>query len=208
VLGGTFDPIHVGHLIVAEEARARFHLDQVVFVPARLSPLKLQGTFAAATHRFYMVQLAIEDNPSFRVSRVDLDRRGPSFTVDTLRAIKAASDQHTELHFIMGADSLCTLKSWRLPGEIVRLARIIAVARPGYELDLDGIERDVPGISQVTDVITAVQLGISSTDIRARLRQGLPIRYQVPASVEAYIHEHHLYAGRRTRAPRRSPTCC
>ena len=208
MLGGTFDPIHLGHLIVAEEARVRLALDAVVFIPAQVSPLKLQGACAPAEDRCRMVELAIEDNPYFYLSRIDLERQGPSFTVDTLRAIKASCDPQTELFFIMGADSLGTLKSWRAPQEILRLARIIAVSRPGFELDLTALERDVPGMSQEMEIITAVQVGISSTEIRARLEQGLSIKYQVPAPVEAYIREQGLYSGRRTRVARRVRPCC
>lgn len=208
VLGGTFDPVHIGHLIVAEEARTRLTLSAVVFVPAQVSPLKLQGASAPAEDRLRMVELAVEDNPFFYISRIDLDREGPSFTVDTLRAIKASCDPQSELFFIMGADSLSTLKSWRLPQEILHLARIVAVSRPGFELDLAALERDVPGISQATDIITTVQLGISSTDIRARLRQGLSIRYQVLAGVEAYIRERGLYLDESSCVAHRTRPCC
>jgi nicotinate-nucleotide adenylyltransferase len=193
VFGGTFDPIHIGHLILAEEARVRLALDYVLFVPAKVSPLKLQATFGSARDRLNMVLLATQDNPCFRVSCVDLNRAGPSFTVDTLRAIKEQFGDQTQLFFIMGMDSLCGLRAWRQPQEIIRLTRLIAISRPSFGVDLPSLDRDVPGISQATDVITSLQLGISSTDVRARLHQGLPIRYQVPASVEAYIREHALY---------------
>lgn len=208
VLGGTFDPIHIGHLIVAEEARTHLALGAVVFVPAQVSPLRPQGASAPAEDRLRMVELAIEDNPHFYLSRVDLERQGPSFTVDTLRAIKASCDSQSELFFIMGADSLSSLKNWRLPQEILRLARIVAISRPGFELDLAALERDVPGISQATDIITTVQLGISSTDIRARLKQGLSIRYQVPRAVEAYIRERGLYLDESARMAHRTRPCC
>jgi nicotinate-nucleotide adenylyltransferase len=194
VFGGTFDPIHIGHLILAEEARVRLALDYVVFVPAKASPLKLRATFASAHDRLNMVLLATQDNPSFRVSCVDLDRPGPSFTVDTLRAIKAQFGDQTQLFFILGMDSLGSLKAWHRPQEIIALTRLIAVSRPSFAADLASLERDVPGISQATDVISSLQLGLSSTDIRTRLRQGFPVRYQVPATVEAYIREHALYA--------------
>lgn len=190
VFGGTFDPIHIGHLVIAQEARARLALDGVVFVPARVSPLKPQGTFFSNQDRFRMVQLAIEDNPRFYVSRVDLDREGPSFTIDTLQAMKAQYGPETQLFFIMGADSLCSLKAWHRPDDIVRLTRIIAVSRPGFGVNLDALARDVPGILGAIEVIPDMRIGISSTDIRARIQQGLPIKYWVPAPVEAYIHEH------------------
>ena len=208
VLGGTFDPIHIGHLIIAEEARERLALEAVVFVPARVSPFKLQGTSAPAEHRCRMVELAIADNPFFYLSRVDLERPAPSFTVDTLRALRASCDPRTELFFIVGADSLGTLKSWRSPQEILRLARLIAISRPGFELDLAALERDVPGITQATEVLATVQVGISSTEIRARLERQLSIRYLVPAPVEAYIREQGLYTSGREPAARRARPCC
>ena len=192
VFGGTFDPIHIGHLIIAEEARARLDLHRVVFVPARVSPLKLQGTFISAEDRWRMVQLAIEGNPHFCLSRADLSREGPSFTIDTLQAVRGEYGRKTQLFFIMGTDSLGNIQAWHRPQEIIRLARIVAVSRPGFHVDFGALEKQVPGIRQATEVIEELNIGISSTDIRARLRKGLPIKYQVPASVEAYIYEHCL----------------
>lgn len=190
LLGGTFDPIHIGHLIIAEEARVRVGLDRVVFIPARVSPLKRDGTFFAIGERCEMVRLAIADNVHFGLSRVDIDRKGPSFTVDTLRALKAEFGQRVTLFFIMGMDSLLSLNRWHRPDEIIRLARIVAISRPGFEPDLAALEADVPGISAATEIISTLRIGISSTDIRRRIVQGLPIRYQVPAAVEAYIATH------------------
>jgi nicotinate-nucleotide adenylyltransferase len=193
ILGGTFDPIHIGHLIIAEEARVALELERIVFVPARYSPLKSAAMAASAEDRCCMVQLAIADHPAFALSRVDLDRDGPSFTVDTLRAFKAEYGPQAKLYFILGMDSLCHLRAWRGPREIVQLARLVAIARPGYETDLAALERDIPGLSQATHVITSISLGISATAIRQRVAQGLPIRYQVPAAVESYIRDHGLY---------------
>jgi len=193
ILGGTFDPIHIGHLIVAEEVRARLALQQVVFVPARVSPLKLDHAAAPPECRLRMVELAIQDNPYFGVSCIELTRTGPSYTVDTLRAIRDTCGPDVELFFIMGADSLSSLMAWRRPAEILRLARLVAVSRPTYALDLGALERGLPGIAAATDLVTTLEIGISATDIRARVAQNLPIRYLVPAPVEAYLREHHLY---------------
>lgn len=193
ILGGTFDPIHIGHLIVAEEVRVRLSLQQVVFVPAWVSPLKLTHRAAPPECRLRMVELAIQDNPHFGVSRIELDRRGPSFTVDTLRAIRAACGADVELFFILGADSLGSLKAWRRPQEILRLARLVAVSRPTYQVDLHALEQDLPGISATTDLVTTVEIGVSATDIRARIAQGLSVRYIVPAAVETYLEGHRLY---------------
>jgi len=194
VFGGTFDPVHIGHLIIAEEARVRMALDRVLFVPAKVSPLKLGHSFAPGWARLQMLEVAVEDNARFLVSDVDLRRDGPSFTVDTLRAIKNQYGSETQLFFIMGTDSLCGLKTWHRPQEILSLTRIIAVSRPGFDLDWQVLEDQVPGVSSATDLLETISLGISSTDIRARLQQGLPIRYQIPAAVESYIRQHHLYA--------------
>ena len=190
ILGGTFDPIHMAHLIIAEEARTQLSLDYVIFVPAMISPLKPGGTFFSNEDRYEMARLAIQDNACFCVSRVDLDRDGPSFTVDTLKAIKACCPPGIQLFFIMGMDFLCGLTSWYRPEEIIRLARLAVISRPGSVPDLAALESNLPGISQATDLIETLKIGISATDIRARLREGRSIRYLVPASVEAYIHDH------------------
>ena len=144
-----------------------------------------------------MVCLALKDKPHFRVSRVDLDRESPSFTADTLRAIKEEYGCNTRLFFIMGMDSLENLRTWHHPEDIIRLTRIIAVSRPGFNADVATLERDLPGISGVTDTLTTVNIGISSTDLRRRVKQGLSIDGQVPASVGAYIDEYHLYRENR-----------
>ncbi|HHX65097.1 MAG TPA: nicotinate-nucleotide adenylyltransferase [Chloroflexi bacterium] len=189
VYGGTFDPIHIGHLIIAEEARARLGLDSILFVPARVSPLKLPGTCFSVEDRLRMVDLAVRDNPHFCVSRVDVDRPGPSYTADTLRALQEAYPD-AELYFIMGADSLESLHRWYRPEEIIHRARLVVVSRPGHAIELDALEAKLPGISDVVEPLTTLDIGISSTDIRRRLQVGLPIRYQVPDVVEAYIREH------------------
>ncbi|MHB0856677.1 MAG: nicotinate-nucleotide adenylyltransferase [Anaerolineae bacterium] len=206
VLGGTFDPIHLGHLIVAEEVRCRLRLDGVLFVPARVSPLKMQGQHVEMEHRQRMVELAIEGNPAFELSRVDLDREGPSYTVDTLRALRATLPAGSLLHFIMGADTLQSLRDWHAPREIIRLCRIAAVSRPGYVVDWDDLEKQVPGIRDVTDVVESIQVGISATDIRARVLHGDSIRYLVPERVGAYIQRHVLYCS--TPAEQPDATCC
>lgn len=189
VLGGTFDPVHIAHLIIAEEARVLGHLDRILFVPARLSPLKVQeGTLFTPEERYEMVRLATEDHPAFEVSRVDLDRDGPSFTVDTLRFLRDAYGPAAELFFVMGMDSFISLPHWVCPQEIIRLARLIVISRPGFRPDMAALERQVPGISQATEMLLSLEIGISSTELRRRIRLGLPIRYQVPAAVEAFIH--------------------
>lgn len=198
-MGGTFDPIHIGHLAIAEEARVLLSLDEVLFVPARVSPLKLGNTSADGDDRYRMVELAIADNPRFRVSRMELDREGPSYTVDTLEELHEAYDGNVTPFFILGMDSLETLVHWRRPGDIIRLARLVVVARPGFEVDWEALERAIPGVRCTVDVIDTVRLDISSTELRERVRRGLPIRYLVPAPVEAYIRDHRLYTREGTR---------
>ncbi len=191
VLGGTFDPIHIAHLIIAEEARVRCSLDKVLFVPARVSPLKQgEGTLFGIEERCEMVRLAIADQSAFALSRVDLDRPGPSYTADTLRLLQQEYGPTAELHFVMGGDSLAHLRSWHRPDEIMRLARLVVITRRGYALNLPALEGQTPGVTQSTTVLEGLDLGVSSTEIRRRILAGLPIRYQVPAAVEAYICTH------------------
>lgn len=192
VFGGTFDPIHIGHLVVAEEARVSCALDRVIFIPAKKPPHKPGEPYASARDRLEMVRLAIEDNPYFCVSGMELERAGPSFTVDTLRAIRESCPS-SALFFVMGADSLAHLKTWRNPREILQLARIVAVTRPDWDVDLAALDGELPGLAAATELLTTVRLDISSTDLRERASEGRPIRYQVPDRVEAYIREYGLY---------------
>ncbi|MBC7234880.1 MAG: nicotinate-nucleotide adenylyltransferase [Chloroflexi bacterium] len=206
VFGGTFDPVHIGYLIVAEEAYAHLSLDWVLFVPAHISPLKQgEGTFFTAAERWQMVELAIADNPHFAASRIELDREGPSYTIDTLRTLRSLLAP-SALYFIMGADALHSLRAWRQPEEILKLARLVAISRPGHTPDLEALDRDIPGLAEATHIIETLMIGISSTDIRRRLRCGLPIKYQVPASVEAFIYGCHSM--RKLGLPARRPGLC
>lgn len=197
VLGGTFDPIHIGHLIIAEEARHWLALDRVFFVPARVSPLKLEnGTLYTEEQRLEMVERAIADNPAFAASRVDLERPAPSYTVDTLRLLRQQCGPQHRYWFIMGADSLDSLAYWRAPHEMLQMARLAVVSRPGHAPDLDAVEARLPGIGAKTDVLLGLHIGISSTEIRHRMARGLPIRYQVPEAVWRCICGYAEAAGR------------
>ncbi len=193
VLGGTFDPVHYGHLIIAEEALARLLLARVIFVPAKDPPHKLHQSHAPAGDRLRMLQLAIAGNPCFAVSAVDLARPGPSYTVDTLAILQEELGPEAELYFIMGLDSLANILTWHRPAGILARARLVVATRPGYSVDLQALERALPGVSARTQFLAAPEIGISSHDLQQRVREGLPIRYQVPESVEAYIVEHGLY---------------
>ena len=193
VFGGTFDPIHMGHLVAAEESWAQLELERVVFVPAGLPPHKLDEVITPAEHRLAMVELAIASNPHFTLSRVDIDRFGPCYTVDTIEILRAKWGPEAEIYFIMGSDSLGEILTWHKPERLIRLCRLAVVKRPSYEVDMEELERCLPGITMRVKFINSPTLNISSTDIRRRVREGLPIKYQVPEAVERYIYEHGLY---------------
>ena len=191
VLGGTFDPIHYGHLAAAEEARAKLNLREVIFVVAGLPPHKLDEEIAPAEDRYAMVELAVASNPHFSVSRIDIDRPGPSYTVDTIALLR--QEWTEEIYFIMGIDSLMEIDTWHQPQRLIQLCRLVAVKRPGYEPDLERLEETIPGITARTEIIDMPEVDISSTDLQRRVREGLPIKYQVPPEVEEYIYQHRLY---------------
>lgn len=193
VIGGTFDPIHMGHLLVAEEARTQLGLHQVVFVPAGSPPHKYARQITDPERRLDMVRLAIADNASFAVSRVDLDRDGPSYTVDMIRLLQDAWGKETGIYFLIGGDSLIDLPTWHRPDLLLRLCHVVAVRRPGYQTDLEHLEHLLPGTSRLIQILDVPTLDISSTEIRDRVRQGRSIRYLVPASVGRYIRQHRLY---------------
>jgi nicotinate-nucleotide adenylyltransferase len=193
VIGGTFDPIHYGHLAAAEEARVRVNLEKVLFAVAGLPPHKLDEEVTPVEHRLAMVQLGIFSNPDFELSRVDVDRSGPSYTVDTISILQEQWGQGTEMFFILGLDSLVEVPTWHQPERLIQLCHLVAVARPGFEVDMRQLEDSVPGISSRVEIIGMPEVDISSSDLQGRVREGLPIRYQVPEEVERYIREHRLY---------------
>jgi nicotinate-nucleotide adenylyltransferase len=191
VLGGTFDPIHYGHLAAAEEARAKLNLQKVVFVVAGIPPHKLDEEITPVEHRYAMVELAVASNPHFSVSRIDIDRPGPSYSVDTIALLRQKWTE--EIYFIMGMDSLMEIDTWHQPQRLIQLCRLVAVERPGFVPDLERLEAAVPGITARTEIIDMPQMEISSTDLQQRVREGLPIKYQLPPEVEKYIYKHRLY---------------
>jgi nicotinate-nucleotide adenylyltransferase len=185
-MGGTFDPIHHGHLVAASEVAARFELDEVVFVPTGEPWQKRDRHVSPAEHRYLMAVIATASNPRFWVSRVDVDREGPTYTIDTLRDLAAALGG-AELFFITGADALAQILSWKDVGELFALAHFIAVTRPGYQLSSDHLpERTV-------SLVEVPALAISSSGCRERVRDGRPVWYLVPDGVVQYINKHHLY---------------
>jgi nicotinate-nucleotide adenylyltransferase len=194
IFGGTFDPPHLGHLLLAEIAADALGLAQVLFVPAADPPHKDSEQVTAAVHRVAMVQLAIAGNPRFVLSRTDLDRPGPHYTVDML-ALQQAQYPNAALIFLMGGDALRDFARWHDPAGILRQARLGVVQRPGVLPNIAALEAVLPDIARCISTIDAPEIGLSATGVRARLRAGRSIRYQVPADVEQYIHTHGLYVG-------------
>lgn len=184
VMGGTFDPIHHGHLVAASEVAQSFGLDEVVFVPTGEPWQKDDVT--ESEHRYLMTVIATASNPQFTVSRVDIDRSGPTYTIDTLRDLKAQRPD-AELFFITGADAIAQILSWRDHDGLWDLAHFVAVSRPGHVLNV----ADLP--SDDVSVLEIPALAISSTDCRTRVHSGLPVWYLVPDGVVQYIAKHHLY---------------
>jgi nicotinate-nucleotide adenylyltransferase len=189
VMGGTFDPIHHGHLVAASEVAAVYDLDEVVFVPTGQPWQKSEREVSPAEHRYLMTVIATASNPRFTVSRVDIDRPGPTYTIDTLRDLEQERSG-TELYFITGADALEQILSWKDSDELFELAHFVGVTRPGHRLDGSGLPPDRVSLMEVP------AMAISSTACRARVVAGLPVWYLVPDGVVQYIAKHRLY--RRT----------
>jgi nicotinate-nucleotide adenylyltransferase len=193
ILGGTFDPIHLGHLILAQAAAEHLGLDRVLFVPAGLQPLKRDRPHTPAPHRVRMVELAIADNPRFALSRADVDHPGPSYTVETLDRLRAAWGPQAAFWFIIGLDSLASLRAWRDPAGLLARTRLAVADRPGVAIDLPALTAALPQLPARLDWIPAPLIAISASDLRARAAAGRSLRYLVPDAVAAYIADHHLY---------------
>nr|WP_268806970.1 nicotinate-nucleotide adenylyltransferase [Tetrasphaera jenkinsii] len=193
VMGGTFDPIHHGHLVAASEVQSLFELDEVVFVPTGQPWQKADRQVSNAEDRYLMTVVATASNPRFTVSRVDIDRDGPTYTIDTLRDLRTQHPE-AELFFITGADALAQILSWKDAEELFELAQFIGVTRPGYVLTEDGLPADRVHLQEVP------AMAISSTDCRDRVGDGEPVWYLVPDGVVQYINKHQLYAVEESRA--------
>lgn len=189
VMGGTFDPIHHGHLVAASEAAHRFALDEVVFVPTGQPWQKAGKQISPAEDRYLMTVIATASNPRFTVSRVDIDREGPTYTIDTLRDLREVYPD-AELFFITGADALSSIMSWHDWDKMFELAEFVGVTRPGYELTEDMLPQDIQERVHLLDIPA---MAISSTDCRERASQGRPVWYLVPDGVVQYIAKHGLY---------------
>lgn len=192
VLGGTFDPPHLGHLILAEAAASALGLERLLFVPAGEPPHKRGRRISSAADRLAMLERAIAGNARFDISRVDVDRPGPHFSVDML-ALLGKAHPGAALYFILGGDSLADLVTWRDPAGVIAAARLVVMRRPNAALDLEALERRIPGMGARIDVVDAPLIGISGSALREQIAQGRSIRYQVPDAVLEYIQAHGLY---------------
>jgi len=194
ILGGTFDPVHKGHLAIAEQAMEQLHLAEVIFLPAGQPWLKKERLISPAEHRLRMLQMAIKGKPHLRISMSELERAGDTYTIDTIAAMQAQLGKGDELFFIIGWDKLPELPRWRDVSRLLRICRLAAVPRPGYSLpDLRALEAAVPGAIQRVVLLDRPLVDVSASVIRQRVAQGLAIGHLVPEPVERYIRQHGLY---------------
>ncbi len=194
IMGGTFDPVHYGHLVTAEIARHSFSLERVVFIPAGVPPHKDYSAVADYSHRFNMLRMAISGNSNFELSDIEIERQGPSYTFDTISCLKELW-RSTEFYFICGADAVLEILTWHRARELLDMCFFITATRPGFSLEkLEGILRELS--SEYVERILLLEvpaLAISSSEIRHRVGQGLPIKYLLPEKVERYIFDNGLY---------------
>ena len=194
VLGGTFDPVHNGHLILAEEARSWLNLAEVLFVPAGQPWLKVDRPISPAEHRLQMLRLALADKTYFKLSTMEIERAGPSYSVDTITELREPLGSEDELFFILGWDNLAELTQWREPSRLIELCYLVAAPRPGYPRpNLKNLEASIPGISTRVMLMKKPEVDITASAIRERIPKGLSVRHLVPEPVNRYIKEHKLY---------------
>lgn len=193
IMGGTFDPIHFGHLVTAEEALVQFNLDRVLFMPTGRPAFKAHEAVSSAEHRYLMTVLATASNPDFDVNRMEIDRNGLTYTVDTLIALRDLYGPGTELFFVTGADAVWEIVGWKDADKIAGLATFIAATRPGYDLEAARRAHEEAETRFNIEYVEVPALAISSTDIRERVASRRPIRYLTPEPVAAYIAKHGLY---------------
>ncbi|MDI3508053.1 MAG: nicotinate-nucleotide adenylyltransferase [Clostridiales bacterium] len=198
LMGGTFDPIHYGHLVTAEEIRDKFNLEKVIFVPSGHPPHKIERHVSDQEHRYLMTFLATAPNPFFEVSRMEIDRQGPTYTIDTIKQFKAEYGDEYEFYFITGADAIFEILTWKDAEQLLGLCEFIAATRPGFNNnDIKAqLEHITSRYGKEVYSVEVPSLAISSTDIRQRIREGRPIKYLLPESVEYYIKKCNLYIKR------------
>jgi nicotinate-nucleotide adenylyltransferase len=193
VLGGTFDPPHNGHIAIAEQALTQLQLSQVLFAPARLPPHKNAIGITPIDHRLEMVRLAIADHPRFAFSRIDIDRARPTYTADTMSLLREQLGADIEFYFIMGTDSLANILTWYAPEKLIHVCRLAVFYRPGFDADLDALEKQLPGLRARVVLLSSPALDIAASDLQRRIHAGELITQLVPPRVEAYIAQHKLY---------------
>ncbi len=193
IFGGTFDPVHIGHLILAETVRDQFSLDEIWFIPAHIPPHKQELTISHPKDRIAMLEFAIAGHANFKINPLEIKRDGPSYTVDTLRELQS-SHPADQFHLLIGADSLTDFPTWKSPHEIMTLAKIIAVNRGHDPADMESVRHALgEQADERIQIIEMPLIGISSTELRYRCKTGLSIRFQTPRAVELYIQQHLLY---------------
>jgi len=198
IMGGTFNPVHHGHLVTAQEALDQFGLDEVIFIPTGDPPHKIEDLLAHAEDRYLMTVIATSSNSSFFVSRIEIDRKGKSYTIDTVKGLRKLFGSSSELYFITGVDAILEILTWKNTREIVTLAKFIAATRPGYDLSkIKELKTTLFDNENEADrrifIMEIPALAISSTDIRQRIKNGRPVNYLVPEGVNNYILKHELY---------------
>ena len=194
ILGGTFDPVHYGHLSVAEEARHRLQLDRVLFLPAGRPWLRDGQALTAADHRVEMVRLAVASNPHFEVWVDEIERPGPTYTIDTLRNLEAGLGPKSSLYFILGSDAMAQFHRWKEPERLLEIARWVVVKRPGYpDFDVAGLAGKYPSAAQAVNLLPVTAMGVSGTEVRRRAAAGISLRYLVPDAVADYISQEGIY---------------
>jgi len=194
VMGGTFDPVHNGHLAVAEEARSQLDLAVILFVPAGQPWLKMDSPVSPAEYRVHMVRLAIAGKPHLKLSTMEIERPGPTYAVDTMAELQTQLGAENGLFFILGWDNLAEFPQWKEPSRLITMCHMVAVPRPGYSPpDLKALEARIPGLSQRVILMDKPEIDISASEIRDRAAQGLSISHLVPEPVASYIKQHKLY---------------
>jgi nicotinate-nucleotide adenylyltransferase len=194
ILGGTFDPVHLGHLTIADTALQQLGLNRVFFLPAGRPWLKADKSIVLTVHRKTMIEIAIADHPAFELSTIELERKGATYTAETLVVMRSTMKKNAEIFFLLGWDSLAQLPQWKRPAEIVKMCRLVAFTRSRMSSpDLQALEQEVPGVARSTIMLDIPPIDISSSEIRDRVLRGLPIKGMVPAGVEEYIKVHRLY---------------
>ncbi len=193
IMGGTFDPVHFGHLVTAEEALVQFNLDKVVFMPTGRPVRKTHRHVSSAEDRYLMTVIATASNPDFEVSRLEIDRPGDTYTVDTMLQLREIYGPRSELFFISGADAVREILTWKDAGRFAELCTFIAATRPGFDADLDSLEPVQGAVAPHLEAMEVPALAISSSDIRSRVSGRRPVRYLLPEAVAAYIEKNGLY---------------